>query len=58
MEKKINPDVRHMSCVECGNDDASLMLLIKDAPWVVECIQCGHPNDRTWDDTMDFIYNE
>jgi len=56
MEKKINPDVRHVSCVECGNGDPSLLLLIKDAPWVVECVQCGHPNDRTWDDSMDFIY--
>ena len=47
MEKKIDND-HTVTCVECGNSDDDKMLLIKSAPWVVECMECGHPNNRTW----------
>ena len=36
-------------CCERGNDDDATMYLIKDAPWVIECGKCGHPNDARWD---------
>lgn len=40
MEKKIN------LCVECGNSDDAMMYVVPVAPWVVECMVCGHPNDN------------
>ena len=32
-------------CWECGNSEG---LLIKNHPNIVECMSCGHPNDRSW----------
>ena len=49
MEKKIDTA---FECCECGNDDCSTLVLIAEAPWVVECVQCGHPNDARWDHDM------
>jgi len=46
MEKKIN---KAFTCIECGNSDNDKLMIIRDAPWVVECMQCGHPNDARWD---------
>ncbi len=55
LEKKIDTD-HVVTCVECGNDDTAKLMIIRDAPWVVECMKCGHPNDRAWgrmdDDTF------
>ena len=45
MEKKIDPA---FTCIECGNSDNDTLYLIEDAPWVVECGKCGHPNDARW----------
>jgi len=45
-------------CRECNSDDG---LLIKDAPWVIECNKCGHPNDVRWetdDDFYDFLLDK
>jgi len=36
------------TCVECGNSDDDKMLIIAEAPHVIECCVCGHPNDRSW----------
>ena len=47
MEKKGNP--KPYACTECGNSDDAQLMIIRDAPWVVECMQCGHPNDARWD---------
>ena len=49
MEKKID---KAFTCIECGNSDNDTLYLIKDAPWVVECGKCGHPNDARWDHDM------
>ena len=49
MEKKIDTA---FECVECGNTDGDTLMIIREAPWVVECIQCGHPNDARWDHDM------
>jgi hypothetical protein len=55
LEKKIDTEYT-VTCVECGNGDDDKLLLIRDAPWVIECCVCGHPNDRAWgrmdDDTF------
>lgn len=55
LEKKIDTD-HIVTCVECGNDDTAKLMIVRDAPWVVECMKCGHPNDRRWghmdDDTF------
>jgi len=24
-------------------------MIIADAPWVIECCECGHPNDARWE---------
>ena len=45
MEKKID---KAFTCVECGNSDDDKMLIIAEAPHVIECCVCGHPNDRSW----------
>ena len=45
MEKKIDTA---FECVECGNNDTAKLLIIAEAPHVIECCVCGHPNDRTW----------
>jgi len=37
------------ACSECGNSDIDELMIIADAPWVVECMQCGHPNDARWE---------
>ena len=53
MKKEIDND-HVVTCVECGNSDTDKLFLIREAPWVVECVVCGHPNDRSWgamDDT-------
>ena len=47
MEKKMDND-HGVTCVECGNRDDAKMLIIAEAPHVIECCVCGHPNDRTW----------
>ena len=55
LEKKIDTD-HIVTCVECGNDDTAKLMIVRDAPWVVECVEWGHPNDRRWgqmdDDTF------
>ena len=51
--KKIDPA---FTCIECGNSDNDTLYLIKDAPWVVECGKCGHPNDARWDHDMIELY--
>ncbi len=56
LEKKI--DTNGVTCVECGNGDADKLLLIPDAPWVVECCVCGHPNDARWDNDMAGVYSD
>ena len=53
MEKKID---KAFECTECGNSDNDTLMIIRDAPWVVECVQCGHPNDARWDHDMIDIY--
>ena len=47
MEKEIDNDYV-VTCVECGNNDTAKLLIIAEAPHVIECCVCGHPNDRTW----------
>ena len=47
MEKKGNP--KPYACSECGNSDDAQLMIIRDAPWVIECMQCGHPNDARWE---------
>jgi len=51
MEKKINT-AKPYACIECGNSDDAKLMIIRDAPWVVECMECGHPNDARWDHDM------
>ena len=46
MEKKIDAA---FECVECGNTDGDTLMILRDAPHVVECCKCGHPNDARWD---------
>ena len=55
MEKKINND-NIVTCVECGNDDTAKLMIIRDAPWVVECCICGHPNDVRWEHDMSDVF--
>ena len=41
-------------CMECDNDDDKRMMVLDEAPWVAECMQCGHPNDNVrYDHTAD-----
>ena len=49
MEKKIDPA---FTCTECNNSDSDKLMIIRDAPWVIECTVCGHPNDARWDHDM------
>ena len=49
MEKKID---KAFTCTECNNSDNDKLMIIRDAPWVVECMVCGHPNDARWDHDM------
>ena len=37
------------ACSECGNSNIDELMIIADAPWVVECMECGHPNDARWE---------
>ena len=53
MEKKIDTA---FECTECGNSDNDTLMIIREAPWVVECIKCGHPNDARWDHDMIDVY--
>jgi transcription elongation factor Elf1 len=53
MEKKIDTA---FECTECGNSDNDKLMIIRDAPWVVECTVCGHPNDARWDHDMIDVY--
>ena len=46
MEKKID---KAFTCTVCNNSDNDKLMIIRDAPWVVECMQCGQPNDARWD---------
>lgn len=46
----------NFECVECGNTDNDKLMIIADAPWVVECCKCGHPNDARWDHDMIDVY--
>ena len=46
IEKEIDND-HVVTCVECGNNDTAKLLIIAEAPHVIECCVCGHPNDRT-----------
>lgn len=55
LEKKGNTNT--VTCCECGNTDDDRLLLIRDAPWVIECMVCGHPNDARWDGDMDDVYS-
>ena len=49
MKKKIDTA---FTCTECNNSDNDKLMIIRDAPWVVECMVCGHPNDARWDHDM------
>ena len=51
MEKKID---KAFTYIDCGNSDDTKMLIIADAPHVIECCVCGHPNDRTWHSDDEF----
>ena len=53
MKKKIDPA---FTCCECGNSDNDTLMIIRDAPWVVECCKCGHPNDARWDHDMHGVF--
>lgn len=53
MKKKIDPA---FTCCECGNSDNDTLMIIRGAPHVVECIQCGHPNDARWQHDMDDVF--
>ena len=53
MEKKID---KAFTCTECNNSDNDKLMIIRDAPWVVECMVCGHPNDARWDHDMIDVY--
>jgi len=57
MEKEIDND-HVVTCVECGNNDTAKLLIIAEAPHVIECCVCGHPNDvrrETDDDFYDML---
>ena len=60
MEKKIDTAMETMyvpswfTCGECGNSDNDKLMIIRDAPWVIECCVCGHPNDVRWDAPIDY----
>jgi len=56
MEKKIDTEVKSYACIECGNSDDAQLMIIRDAPWVVECMQCGHPNDVRWEHDMSDVF--
>ena len=43
-------------CVECGNTDNDTLMILRDAPHVVECCKCGHPNDARWQHDMDDVF--
>ena len=45
----------YFKCRECMCSDG---LIIADAPHVIECIECGHPNDVTWDNDECDIFSE
>ena len=49
MKKEIDPA---FTCTECNNSDNDKLMIIREAPWVVECMVCGHPNDARWDHDM------
>ena len=34
------------ACSECNNSNMDKLMIIADAPWVIECMECGHPNDN------------
>ena len=53
MKKEIDNDYV-VTCVECGNNDTAEMLIIAEAPHVIECCVCGHPNDVRWETDDDF----
>ena len=53
MEKKIDTT---FTCDECGNSDNDTLMIIAEAPHVIECMRCGHPNDARWDHDMIDIY--
>ena len=55
MEKKIDT-AKPYACIECGNSDDAQLMIIRDAPWVVECMQCGHPNDVRWEHDMHDVF--
>ena len=59
IEKEIDND-HVVTCVECGNNDTAKLLIIAEAPHVIECCVCGRPNDRTWghmdDDAFSYYY--
>ena len=52
----IPPNKVAFECNECGNTDNDKLMIIADAPWVVECCKCGHPNDARWDHDMIDVY--
>ena len=56
MNMKTKDKDNNFTCVECNNSDNDKLLLIKDAPWIVECMVCGHPNDARWDNDMSDMY--
>jgi len=56
MEKEIDTEVKPYACIECGNSDDAQLMIIRDAPWVVECMQCGHPNDVRWEHDMSDVF--
>ena len=54
LEKKIDTEAKPYACIECGNSDDAQLMIIRDAPWVVECCVWGHPNDVRWDAPIDY----
>ena len=55
MKKEIDND-HVVTCIECGNSDDAQLMIIRDAPWVVECCVCGHPNDVRWEHDMSDVF--
>lgn len=54
----IPPNNKRYTGFECRECMCSDGMIIADAPHVIECIECGHPNDVTWDDDKCDIFDE
>jgi hypothetical protein len=51
MSNNDNNQYTGFQCMECNSGDG---LILKDAPWVIECNKCGHPNDVRWETDDEF----